>query len=503
MADPGRTTDIAKALIDQVAGLVRQTSDGTWMGPGVPPLPVAQDTQGRVMDYRPGRNVNYAPRAEEQVSFETLRGLADGCNLLRIILETRKDQVEKIPWRVKLIRDREDDGKRIEVDDATKARIAEVESLFRFPDGQHSQQTWMRMLMEDLLVIDAPCVEPRRSLGGQVIGFDPIDGATINRVLDKDGRTPEPPMPAYVQRLLGMPANWLTTDDLAYVPRNVRTNRVYGYSPVEQIILTVNIAIRRDLSRLDYYTQGTIPDALIKAPESWTPDQIAKFEKYFTSLMEGNSAERRKVKFIPGGDVVFSKDFILKDEADEWFARVIAYAFSLPPTALVQLANRSISDNIREQALEEGLVPLLQYLKSFLDRLIQLYMGHADLEWSWLDEKDVDLKTKSEIDSIRMKDGVKSLDDVRIESGQEPVNVGPLIHTAFGIFTPEQIAGGYIPGTAPEADGAFDSVETEEPNDAPDDAGLSPPEEGRAEKKRPGGLRGGATRPSAPTRPSS
>jgi len=457
------------------------------------------------MDYRPGRNVNYQPRAEEPVSFSTLRGLADNCNLLRLVIETRKDQVEKIPWRVKLMRDRDEDGRRIQVDEETKRRIAEVEHVFRFPDGQHSFPTWMRMLMEDLLVIDAPCVEPRRSLGGQPIGFDPIDGATINRILDADGRTPMPPDPAYVQVLNGTPANWLTVDDIAYVPRNLRTNKVFGYSPVEQIVLTVNIAIRRDLSRLDYYTQGTIPDALIQAPESWTPEQIAKFDKYFTSLMEGNAAERRKAKFIPGGEVVFSKDFILKDEADEWFARMIAYAFSLPPTALVQLANRSISDNIREQALEEGLVPLLQYLKSFLDLLIQRYMGQEDLEFAWMDEKDVDPKTKIEIASMQMKDGIKSLDQVRQENGEDPVGVGPLIHTVFGIFTPEQIAGGFVPGSPAEADGAFDSIETEEVEgpEAPETIeGVAAVVEGRAEKKRPERLGGGPTRPSVPTRPS-
>jgi hypothetical protein len=41
----------------------------------------------------------------------------------------------------------------------------------------------------------------------------------------------------------------------------VRAHRVYGYSPVQQVLMTVNIALRRQLWQLDYFTEGSIPDA--------------------------------------------------------------------------------------------------------------------------------------------------------------------------------------------------------------------------------------------------
>ena len=43
-------------------------------------------------------------------------------------------------------------------------------------------------------------------------------------------------------------------------------------SPVEQIALTVNIALRRDACTLEYYRAGSAPDAFGTLPKEWTGD---------------------------------------------------------------------------------------------------------------------------------------------------------------------------------------------------------------------------------------
>jgi len=53
-------------------------------------------------------------------------------------------------------------------------------------------------------------------------------------------RAPEPPDPAYQQVLHGVPAADFSADVLLYLPRNVRADKLYGMSPVEQIALTIN-----------------------------------------------------------------------------------------------------------------------------------------------------------------------------------------------------------------------------------------------------------------------
>ena len=99
------------------------------------------------------------------------------------------------------------------------------------------------MLVEDVLVIDAATIYPRYTRGGSLYSLDIIDGATIKPLIGEDGRSPEPPDPAYQQILKGVPAADFSAEELLYLPRNPRAHRLYGMSPVEQIALTVNIAI--------------------------------------------------------------------------------------------------------------------------------------------------------------------------------------------------------------------------------------------------------------------
>ena len=158
--------------------------------------------------------------------------------------------------------------------------------------------------------------------------------AGISRTAPQSARTgarPKPPDPAYQQILKGVPAADFSADELIYLPRNLRSHRLYGMSPVEQIALTVNIALRRDAATLDYYRTGSSPDAFATLPKEWTADQIRSFQDYFDALMSGNLARRRMTKFMPADfKLIETRQPPLKDQYDEWLARIICYAFSVP-----------------------------------------------------------------------------------------------------------------------------------------------------------------------------
>jgi hypothetical protein len=174
-------------------------------------------------------------------------------------------------------------------------------------------------------------------------------------VIDSWGRVPQPYLDgdtlvypaAYQQILKGYPAIDYSVRDLTYRPRNPRVNRVYGMSPVEQVVTTVNIALRRQLYLLDYFAEGNIPDSLIGVPETWTPDQIASYQKYWDAYFEGDLGRRRRAKFIPGGvakTFIQTKEPELKGPFDEWLARIVCFAFSISPQALTQTVNRATAE---------------------------------------------------------------------------------------------------------------------------------------------------------------
>jgi hypothetical protein len=84
------------------------------------------------------------------------------------------------------------------------------------------------MLVEDTLVIDAATIYPRFTRGGSLYSLDVIDGSTITPLVGEDGRSPEPLDPAYQQVLHGVSAADFSSDELLYLPRNVRSQRLYG-----------------------------------------------------------------------------------------------------------------------------------------------------------------------------------------------------------------------------------------------------------------------------------
>lgn len=271
------------------------------------------------------------------------------------------------------------------------ARIPGILAFLARPDRRHSFSAWLRMVLEDLLVIDAATIYPRMNRAGALYSLDIIDGATIAPLIGEDGRAPDAPSPAYQQVLHGIPAADFTADELLYLPRNVRSHRLYGMSPVEQVAMTINIALRRDISTLEYYRSGSTPDAFATLPKEWTMDQIRSFQDYFDALMAGNAGRKRMLKFMPSDFRLFdTKQPPLKDQYDEWLARIICYAFSVPVSPFVSQVNRATSETLRLQATQEGLVPLRAWIKNALDQVIQIYLAAPDLEFAWVGDDVVD-----------------------------------------------------------------------------------------------------------------
>ncbi len=289
------------------------------------------------------------------------------------------------------------------------------------------------MLLEEVFVTDALTILPRKNIFGDVLMLEIIDGATIKKLIDPEGRVPAPPNPAYQQILKGIPAKNLTTDDLIYRPRNPVVNRFYGYSPVEQVMITMNVMVRRVLSQLAYYTDGNVPEMIISAPDDWSAQQIKTFQDFFDALA-GNQEVQRRVRFIPGGKVAMptKTDGLITSETDEWFTRMVCYAFSLPPTPFVKQMNRATSATIQQSALEEGLLPLQLWIADTINYIVSTCMRINGVEFAWSDQEEADKLKQAQIDKIYVSYGKQSVDEQRERDGEDPIGVGNFILTATG-----------------------------------------------------------------------
>jgi len=164
MSEPVRRAlpaSVFARLADATRYVITGVSPGAWFGPLQPLAPMAPpEVKGRQWDYPFGANLNYIPRADDGVSFGELRGLADALPLLRSVIETRKDQIAAQSYAIRA-------RSRADAPDTSRG-IEAVETFLARPDRRHAFADWLRMLLEDMLVIDAATLYPRFDRGGSL-----------------------------------------------------------------------------------------------------------------------------------------------------------------------------------------------------------------------------------------------------------------------------------------------------------------------------------------------
>lgn len=447
-------------------GVTYGDAGSSWFGPLAPMKPIAPpEVAGRSWDYATGYNLNSSPRAFEPMSFETLRVLADSYDVLRLVIERRKDQLCRLPWKLRP-RGVKHSSKTLSAE--TIARIDAATELLRRPSFGRTWRGFIREYLEDLFVLDNASIFLRRNRSGDVIGMTVVDGSTIRPVIDDWGNMPEPvifdgrPLPphfeqfgyevhngiawpvSHQQRLKGAPAVSYTSLSLISKCFNPRPGHAYGLSAVEQVAHTVAVATARSHSQLRYYDEANIPAGIYNLPESWSVDQVAQFQQWWDSLFVGNLGRRRQMRFVSGnGRYHAFHEPPLKAETDEWLARIIAFAFSYPVGSLVSLQNRAVAEQHERTAEEEGTGSLKQHIAEIFDEVIQVHLGHDDLEFSWIEEDEIDQEKQSKILSRYAEAGILTINQVLEKLGEEP-SADPAASLNM-----VRTATGYVPLTGP------------------------------------------------------
>ncbi|HSW57387.1 MAG TPA: hypothetical protein VLH15_03215 [Dehalococcoidales bacterium] len=405
--------------------------------------PAAPTEPPRREDYNVSRNTNWAPRSEESrnVTYNQMRTLSRIDGVLRTIIEKRKDEIKGLEWDI-TVKPEFNNGSDFTSD------IAAAHKFWDKPDLEYTFDQWLGMLLEDIFVIDAPTLFKERDRLGRFRSLQIIDGATIKVLVNDAGRVPSPPQLAYEQIIKGMPRTgyirpitgvnpyivsrpelitenttevYTNFNEMYYRPYNLASDGVYGFSHVESIIMAINIMLRRTHSFLEFFRSGNIPQALIPAPESWTPDNIESFQEKFDLYLKGNLDARSGAIFIPGGAGNPSQLQQLTFDAlfDEWLARIYCARFGVSPTPYVRSNNRATAVTMEEASSDEGLVPMMQFLKHWFDDITADCLGMPHLQFIWTPGQNYGPQ-EANIDNMMVAMGARTLDEVREKQGKQP-----------------------------------------------------------------------------------
>lgn len=384
---------------------------GGYLGPSSPIAPRQPDgSEPRSFQYPPAYNIQVQPRIGEAVPFDILRAMAESSDYVRIAINHRKDQVRGIGWSITAINTEEAEAREEEVEAARE--------FWKSPDRDLDFSSWIDMVLEDVLVVDALTLFRRRTYGGEMFALEQVDGTTLKPLVDYNGRTPRPPLPAYQQYLYGRPDSQFTTDEMLYRPMRRRRQTPYGFSPVEAVLLKINMAMRRDMHTLVYFTEGNMPEAFLNLPKEWTQRQIKEFQDFFDQMQANVVARRRRIHMVPAESKYQEiKPFQFSREIDEWLAWIVAVAFGVSPMIFAKELPRANAEEEGNIQGDVGLQPLLLFLKGLFDFVLWDDLGFKDLHWTWT--RDRAAKTPEQVKKAEayVNTGIWSRDEVREREG--------------------------------------------------------------------------------------
>jgi 2'-5' RNA ligase len=461
---------------------IRDMSNTLWFPAGQPITPVApKGTPPRRYAFQPLTNINFSGR-DGALEFATLRRFSN-YSIVRAIIESVLDRLCSETWDFRLVQEEGEKQTDYKERNASDPRLQKLRQVFRKPDGWQNFRAWSRGLYDDMLTIDAASVWEQRDTKGKIASHVQIDGALVFPLVDETGQQPDPNRvlvqtgnkkatksylekvkskggkivsegeskfvnggsPAFQLTPYGYPAQEMTANELIYAVRNRKTFRKYGFSIVEQAIAIIALGLARQDFQAAYYQSGNVPEFIAFLPPDVPPSKAEELNGYLDSILTGQLGNRRKGFFLPSygteksPNIVFPKanDEVLKDMFDEWLARVLCFFFGMSPTAFVKQTNRATAEQMSEESEEQGLQPYLDWMKDLLNEIVQVQYGFEDIEAVTGSRKEQDALKQAEIDQIKLKNGMVTLDELRERNGDDPFDLPetkmPCIITATGI----------------------------------------------------------------------
>lgn len=413
-----RPYDVSNTINDARAWSILNNAaqTGGMFGPGVPVMPMIEESEPRWELYNPGVNLNILPRSGwNLMSFQQLRNIAAACKEVRLNIELIKRTIRGFDWEISPVKD----------DHAFDS--SELDTFFAKPDGVHDLKGWIEIILEDLLVLDAVAIWPHLK-GNRMVAAEPISADTIRINIDFRGRPAFPPAPAYFQVLWGVPRMWTTSDRIIYSMMHPRAYVPYGKPAIEDIVASINVSIRRELQRIGYYTEGNVPHSFVGLPSTWTVDQIKEYQNYVDTLVKGNESRTTKFIFIPhdGANIpvsAFQTNDLDGTGLDEHLMKVACWAFGNSPaefgiTGGKGLGGAGFMEGMEGVQFRTGIDPIVHFLQDFVTHIIQYWLRRPDAKFVVVGtEPKQEQLLQAQIDQLKLQSQIYTVEYIQDRDG--------------------------------------------------------------------------------------
>ena len=296
----------------------------------------------------------------------TIRRLSK-TNYVAMIINTICSEMSALDWNINAIQD-------TNIPDDI---IKETKNFFNNPNSNNeSFDQFISKVVRDLFELDAGVINKIYNLKGEFVQMYVYDGATFLKNPNYHGIMPE--KDAYYQY------GWLTgarpvpfnKEEIIYLMLNPRTNTLYGTSPVENLLDTLQVLLYGLESNLEYFgSDNNMPKGVLKILNA-NERQVSSFKNQWNQQLQSKDSagnwKRRNYKMpMINSDVQFERISFSNAELEliqqqEWFTKLVLAMFGVTPSELgfTQDSNRAteiIQSNVFKRKTINPLVQLLEY----------------------------------------------------------------------------------------------------------------------------------------------
>jgi Phage portal protein len=427
--------------------------------PGLPITPGAINPVGpggqadpRRYEYQVAQNINVATE-QKLVPFKTLRGAAEQIDIVRRCIEVLKSKITGLDWDIVIAEDASEKiiaeigGDHVRAMAQAREKFSDeiyrARSFWENPDPSNGLTfiDWLMISLEEILVLDAWSIWPQKTVGGDLLGLQVLDGSTIKPLLDDRGMRPVPPQAAYQQILYGFPrsefssANEMpeadgefTAQEMTYLVRNRRANSVYGNSPVERCLPVADLYLRRQQWLRAEWTNGVLPELMFKVDPDFGNDPILlrQLEDSINDDLSGQTEQRKRARVLPAGfDPVqfdgYGEKF--KEILDTYLVTSICGHFGVMPTEIGFSGHGGLGSSGHQQGEQQnaqqiGVGPLVTWLSKMLTNMSYSYLGMPrELEFKFMIAEGHDNEQEAKRADLELRGATKTINERRSELG--------------------------------------------------------------------------------------
>ena len=350
------------------------------------------------------------------ITFEQLREIAKYDSVIRICTNKIKKCVSQSKWDIV---PRKGFTKNLKNMDRAQALFMTINQ-----NGE-SFRSLLDQVLEDILVLDAGCIEKVYNAKGEIVELYGVDGATIRPKFDASGA--QNPESAFVQVINGKNVAEFGKADMMYIMANPKTDVYhygYGESGIESILLQVNAALQADMYNARAFASDNVPPGLLDIGDR-TDEEAAQFAELYNATVIGNTQQIKMIwgsegsatKFIPFNKS--NKDMQYIEYIDQLTRTKLAvYGLSPLDANLTQDVNRSTAEALAELSNSEGVLNNKRLIEEYMNRDILMAMGINDCELQL--ERSVSLsdkKKQADIDKIYIETGVQAANQIAEREG--------------------------------------------------------------------------------------